>query len=703
MDDNRLSAMTSRALLRASQFTIHGSRFLLPSSFFLLALLFLWPLALHPNFVPFTPRAPYSDLLITHLPNAEYIRDSLARYGQWPLWNAQIVAGQPFAADPLAGMWYPPNLLLLILPLPFAFNLLFVFHLAWVGVGLFRFLRGEGLQTGPAWLGSAAFMGTPKLIAHLGAGHVSLVFAVAWTPWLLLAVKRAATQGGLKRGALAGACLALLLLADVRWAFYAAVLGAAFWVTRLIHSARRLQRGAGLLAALAFAALFFSLSAILTFPLTGFIRQSSRNALTLVEAAAFSLPPRELIGLVIPHLGGFHEWMTYVSVIPLMLAVVGGLRRQYFWIAAVLLAAAFALGSNFILFPLLFRLLPGLGFLRVPARAWFIVAFGLCLLAAHGAQLITDDFLPRLAQRYLRTYPSAPHLHPSPPRSLLVAMTTGGAIAEARGSSFILHPSAFILLALLFTLADLLRVDGTLLEARPLPVRVPAAEWIAAQPGLFRVYSPSYSLPLGDGLQHVDGVNPLQLAASVKFIEAASGVKAHCYSVTVPAFEPEGGCNSDEPVDVAMANADAVPDARQLDLLNVKYVAAEFPLDVPGLTLVQTFGRTQLYENTAARPRAWIAGEGEADVREWSPNRITVQAAGPGELVLSEVTYGGWEARVEGVLTPIETVEGLLRGVPLPEGNHQIVFEFRPRSIVFGASLTLLGLVALALIWRWEK
>src|SRR3990170_1985629 len=132
--------------------------------FFALALLFLWPLTLHPGFVPFAPRAPYSDLLITHLPNAAYIRDSLARYAQWPLWNAQILAGQPFAADPLAGMWYPPNLLLLprSVPLPFAFNLLFALHFAWAGYGLFRFLRGEGLDPGPALLGSLAFMGTPK-------------------------------------------------------------------------------------------------------------------------------------------------------------------------------------------------------------------------------------------------------------------------------------------------------------------------------------------------------------------------------------------------------------------------------------------------------------------------------------------------------------------------------------------------------------
>src|SRR5207247_927128 len=148
---------------------------------------------------------------------AEYLRASLWRYHQWPLWNAQMFAGQPFAADPLAGLWYPPNLLLLVLPLPFAFNALFILHLAWAGYGLFRLLRAEGLSQGAAFLGGLAFMGTPKLMAHLGAGHVSLIFALAWTPWFLLAVRRAAAVGGLRPGALAGVIFALTFLADVRW------------------------------------------------------------------------------------------------------------------------------------------------------------------------------------------------------------------------------------------------------------------------------------------------------------------------------------------------------------------------------------------------------------------------------------------------------------------------------------------------------
>ena len=111
--------------------------------FILLAGVFLSPLAACPDCVAFPPGSAFTDLLITHLPNVEYWRAAWLRDGRWPLWNAQLFAGQPFAADPLAGLWYPPNWLLLLTPLPLGFNLVLALHLAWAGYGLYRFARAE--------------------------------------------------------------------------------------------------------------------------------------------------------------------------------------------------------------------------------------------------------------------------------------------------------------------------------------------------------------------------------------------------------------------------------------------------------------------------------------------------------------------------------------------------------------------------------
>ena len=696
-----------------------------PTLFVAVVLLYVWPLTRQPLGVAYPPGSAFTDLLVSHLPNAGYARQTLWEHGQWPLWNAQLFGGQPFAADPLAGVWYPPAWLLLApgLPLTLGFNLLLALHLAWGGLGVYRLLRAEGVSGGPALLGGLAFAGAPKLVAHLGAGHVGLVFAVTWTPWLLAAVRGAVARGGMLRGAVAGACLALTFLADVRWANYAGVLAVAYgfwhWAARrreaqspqgghrgpsqgfsildfgpknvlppspllaralgfrgqergragdgvrrarLSSDYRKALRPPLLRALLGFVVFAVLLSAVLALPLLEFIQYSNRAALTLEEAAVYSLPPVSLLGVLIRDVGGFHEHMTYAGTVPLLLALLGLGRRTWFWLAASLLAAAFALGTNFVLFPLLFRFVPGLGLLRVPPRAWFVVALALCVLAGHGAHMLTETLWPKLMSRYANVRIRLP--------SAATALAVMGVV----------------------TVLDLARFNASLLEVRPLPALNPASRWLLAQPGRFRVYSPSYSLPAGDGLAHVDGVDPLQLAASAEFLEVATGVRAEGYSETIPAFRD--GLP-------AVANREAVPEADRLGLLNVRYVAAEFPIAHPRLALVQTYGLTRVYENRAWRERAWLADGTAADIARWSPNRIEVTATGPGRLVLSEVAYPGWQVTVNGRAATLLTEHDILQAVDLPAGPQRVVFSFRPFSVFLGATLSALGCVGLlGLLWR---
>jgi hypothetical protein len=248
-----------------------------------------------------------------------------------------------------------------------------------------------------------------------------------------------------------------------------------------------------------------------------------------------------------------------------------------------------------------------------------------------------------------------------------------------------------------FITADLMAVNTTLMTARPVPPPVPAAQWLSGQPGFFRVYSPSYSLPQPDTFQHVDGVDPLHLSIFEKFMAHATGIPSTGYSVTIPDFASE---------DISTANAGAIPDARELGLLNVKYIVAEFPIEAPDLKLIRTFGRTHLYENLAAQPRAWLVDEAalqenQAEITFWSPNQVRVRARGPGQLLLSEIMYPGWQAKVDGVTTPIEIANGVLRSLRLSAGEHEIIFEFHPRTVYWGGAITGLGLLALIGLWLW--
>jgi hypothetical protein len=158
----------------------------------ILSSLFFLPAIAHPNDLIYPPAGGYTDLTITHWPNAFFIAQTVREYGQLPLWRPLIMSGTPFAGNPLSGLFYPFNWLFVALPLVPTFNALFILHVFIAGLSMYELMR-RGLDTGPfaASVAAISFMFTPKLMAHLGAGHVGLVCALSWLPLPLLVVIQA--------------------------------------------------------------------------------------------------------------------------------------------------------------------------------------------------------------------------------------------------------------------------------------------------------------------------------------------------------------------------------------------------------------------------------------------------------------------------------------------------------------------------------
>jgi hypothetical protein len=155
-------------------------------------------------------------------------------------------------------------------------------------------------------------------------------------------------------------------------------------------------------------------------------------------------------------------------------------------------------------------------------------------------------------------------------------------------------------------------------------------------------------------------------------------------------------------------------------------------------------GAGVVFENLRARPRAWLAPEAltlsadEAfaavrtsrlpDGRAFDPARVALveeaapfapqtpdadaharvrlltadvmevetEARAPAFLVTSDAYYPGWRATVDGAPAHLYQTDFALRGVSVPPGRHVVRFEFRPRSLYYGAGLSLLSLLLLA-------
>lgn len=683
---------------------------------------FFWPLWPAPDGFLYRPNSEYSDLTITHWPNALFIRHSLAAWGQVPLWRHLILGGEPFASNPLSGFWYPPNLLLLVLPLTIGFNLLFVLHTAWAGWGAYRLARSLGTSHAGGLLAALIVMLTPKAVAHLASGHVGLYFAWAWLPWVLWAARRLARRHGPSDVATAAATAAMLILADVRLGFYGGLAAAGYWIINLKPQISNLKLR--IAAVIGVVLLLAALVAVQMVPLAAVSGRLNRGGLTLEESGIASLPPRYLVGLLVADHGGFQETMTYLGAVGLLLALIGllrwGGRERWWWGGLALVAVVYSLGTNTPFYGLLYRVLPPLGWLRGPARAWFLVVLAAAVLAARGLTALEERVSKRpwadrvavgLASATLAGGIGAIVLRlPAnvvvaaviwPLTGLLVALRAGGRLSRA----------LFAGLVLTLALADLFCVGSTLYRVRSaaevLAEGEAAAAWLAGPPGCFRVYSPSYSIPQHTGAVHgvemADGVDPFQLADYVDFMRVATGVDLPGYSVTVPSFPevPEGK-------DMLQAHRDVAPDLRLLGLLNVRYLAAAFPMEADGLVPLGERGGVHLYRNEWALPRTFVVqGEGmwvSGDVRgarvvQWTPNRIEVQAEGPGLLLLSEVYDPDWRVRVDGETSEMVRVEGVLRGVYLAEGFHEVQFSYWPSGLTIGIATTVAGWVCVTALW----
>jgi hypothetical protein len=114
-----------------------------------------------------------------------------------------------------------------------------------------------------------------------------------------------------------------------------------------------------------------------------------------------------------------------------------------------------------------------------------------------------------------------------------------------------------------------------------------------------------------------------------------------------------------------------------------------------------------LAENDPARAAAVEGGppldgpEGtwEAHILQLTPNCVQVEAQGPGLLVLSEVYDPDWHVWVDGQETEMYRTDGILRGVYLEAGSHEVTFVYRPAGLWAGCVATVVGLIVTAALF----
>jgi hypothetical protein len=403
---------------------------------------------------------------------------------------------------------------------------------------------------------------------------------------------------------------ALIFLADTRLSLFAFGTAAAYG----LYENARTRGWNKLVWTIPFLIVFMLLTLSVSVPLIGWSPYLSRTGLTVQEAGVFSLEPAHLVGLILPPQSGNIEMLTYIGLSVLVLAglaLVMMPRKLAFWLALLIFAALYALGTNGFLWTFLVQIVPGLIWFRVPSRAWFIVVLVAPLLAGYGMQWLIKRMGSRTPQRW-RLYAltglaaslacgiSTLFVLPLPDSAGWSALIGGGGLTLV---VFVwlngwLSVQRGVVLILIVVFADLLITGRSWLEWRGeedwlVPYETLATRLI--EENAARIYSPSYSLPQqvaeAYNLRLFGGVDPFQIESVVAAIAQAGGIEQVGYSVVVP---PLNGIVGDNP---ATANRDAIPDTELLAEWEVSHVIAAYPIEHPRLEIVNELDDVYIYRN----------------------------------------------------------------------------------------------------------
>lgn len=86
-----------------------------------------------------------------------------------------------------------------------------------------------------------------------------------------------------------------------------------------------------------------------------------------------------------------------------------------------------------------------------------------------------------------------------------------------------------------------------------------------------------------------------------------------------------------------------------------------------------------------------------AEIIDYQPNRVVInlEAGCWSLLVLTDNFYPGWLATIDGETTKIYRTDYSFRGVVVPDGGHEVVFEYRPATFRWGLMIAYLALAGI--------
>jgi hypothetical protein len=646
-----------------------------------------------------------------HLPMATFIADSLRR-GEFPLWDPYTYCGRAFFANIQTQVFYPPAILAILISNWFgpqtlltALNWQLVLHVFLAGVFTYCLLLRLGLSRWAALAGASVYQLGGFFASQ--AQHLVVVNSGAWLPLAWLAVIELHHRITWRWAGVLAFALAMSILAGFPAVAVVVVLSSLLLAIGL----GRAKTVAAVMAASAWAGLLAAIQLLPTLQLHGLSIAKYR---TDWLAAGGGLPLASLISLAYPNYYGIFDLKTYkgpweptylylyCSLAGLLLALAAALIRRTrvsnLFTALTVISAFCMLGASTPVGRVTYRMLPaairnGLH----PEFAMPAFVLGVAVLAGFGVH----RFFQRPLPGYTITAVIVLDLiltGSGRPMNAIAIEQDPAVTSEAFGGSRELLQGVRRLSALDMPPARIDTRNGGMPWAMSAPVtRVPSA----------------------------NGNDPLALE---RIIQARL---AFCKGERWGRYYEVGSLDS--PV---------------LDLMNVRWLLSNGPIEHPRWRKFADLPGTEVYENTTVLPRfflvsgrrrvagmneaaaalrdpafdprrvaivesgeAGVGGTGTVRTLRYEPNRLEleVEAAGAAFLVTSEAYYPGWRAWIDDQPRPLVMTNAAFRGLAVPAGRHTVRMEFAPSILWQGALFSALGWLLLAasspirFLWRRRR
>lgn len=444
--------------------------------------------------------------------------------------------------------------------------------------------------------------------------------------------------------------------------------------------------------------------------------------------------------------GHYAEWAGFIGVIPLLvsfIAVVSKKKDKWFFIFLTICSLLIATPTVFT--ELMYQLhIPVLS-TSAASRIIILMSFSLCVLSAFGTDVLSALWVGKKKRNvtfFVLVYSVFLALvwivllffHPLPPDKLQVAIRNtlfpSGIVVVFCGVVFIgfyiakVKRDWILWFFILITLVDLLRFASKWMPFEekeflypPMNVTKKLDEILANS--AYRVVG-NYGNELG-GMYHIpslEGYDAMYKKRYGEFISFLSNGQINVPSRSVAILDKHG------------------PYTQQaLELLGVRFYLHKFSdgrlpwaypfWEYPQYQSIWKDKTYELFENAHAYPRVFLAsnytvlhdkleilqslfadttnrndtiivedtpsiepkiGDGKATITSYTPDKIVIQTKSDVSklLFLSDTYDSGWRASVDGIKTSILRADYAFRAVPLPSGEHTVIFRYQPNSFRWG-------------------